>query len=80
MTETSLADALRAPAGRYDRVEAAYDGMAPEDRKTFQAAILEPKTYSHAQIANALRELGYEVDRKQVHHYREKLALGKVEL
>ena len=80
MSTTDLATALGAPQGRYDRVEAAYDGMAPADRKTFQVAILEPETYTHAQIASALRELGYDVDRKQVQHFREKLSLGKVDL
>jgi hypothetical protein len=77
---TDLATALGAPQARYDRVHAAYDGMKPADKKVFQTAILEPETYTHAQIAAALRELGYDVDRKQVQHFREKLSLGKVEL
>jgi hypothetical protein len=31
-------------------------------------------------VALALREIGYDVDRKQVQHFREKLALRKVML
>lgn len=77
---TSFAEALgAAQKSRHDRVEAAYDGMGPEDQKIFRDAI-RSQYYTHAQIAKALRELGYDVDRKQVQHYREKLSLGKVEL
>lgn len=77
---TTLAEAVGKPKGRYNAVEAAYDGMTAADRKTFQTIILEPETYTHAQVAAALREIGYDVDRKQVQAYRERLALGKVEL
>lgn len=76
----TLKEALGEPRARYDRVEAAYDGMAPADKKVFQEAIREPEAYPHAHIAEALRSMGYDVDRKQVQHFREKLFLGKVEL
>jgi hypothetical protein len=32
------------------------------------------------QVAAALRELGYDIDRKQVQAFREKLKMGKVAL
>lgn len=76
---TSLHEALAATKGRYDAVEAAYDGMDLVDSIVFRKAIQDP-SYSHAQIAEALRTMGYDVDRKQVHHYREKLATGKATL
>lgn len=79
MSNTSFAAALGAAEGRYDKVEAAYDGMAPADQKIFRDAI-RSEFYTHAQIASALRSMGYDVDRKQVQHFREKLCLGKVEL
>lgn len=79
MSETSFAEALGASTGRYDRVEAAYDGMSPADKKIFRDAV-RSEHYSHAHIAAALRSMGYDVDRKQVQHFREKLSLGKVEL
>jgi hypothetical protein len=78
-TTGSLAAALGKPKPRYDRVLAAYDGMVPEDQATFRD-IIQDEEYSHAQVAEALREIGYDVDRKQVHQFREKLALGKVTL
>lgn len=76
----TLEDALGAPTGRYDKVEAAYDGMAPADQKIFRSAIQNPDKYPHAHMATALRTMGYDVDRKQVQHFREKLSLGKVKL
>lgn len=75
----SLAAALGPAYGRYDAVKAAYDGMSLENRKTFKDVIQDP-AFSHAQVAKALREIGYDVDRKQVHAFREKLAIGKVTL
>lgn len=74
-----LATTIGAPRARYDRVEAAYDGMSPANRKSFRR-IIRDDSYSHAQVASAMREIGYDVDRKQVQHYREKLALGRVDL
>lgn len=76
----TLEQALGAPVGRYDKVEAAYDGMAPADQKIFREAIQDHHNYPHAHMATALRSLGYDVDRKQVQHFREKLSLGKVKL
>ena len=75
----TFADALGAAEVRYDKVEAAYDGMAPADQKIFRDAI-RSRYYTHAHIASALRTMGYDVDRKQVQHFREKLSLGKVKL
>lgn len=69
------------PTGRYDKVEAAYDGLSDINRKTFAEAIQQPASeVGHEAIAKALRALGYDVDRKQVHLYREKLARGRVSL
>ena len=69
------------PTGRYDKVEAAYDGLSEANRKTFAEAISRPASeIGHEAIAKALRALGYDVDRKQVHLYREKLARNKVSL
>lgn len=69
------------PEGRYDKVEAAYDGMSEVNRDTFRDIITAPvQQYGHEAIARALRGLGYDVDRKQVHLFREKLARGKVSL
>ena len=80
MSSTSLADVIGPPAARYDKVAAAYDGMTPANRKSFERIIRDSESYNHAQVASALREIGYDVDRKQVQSFREKLALGKVEL
>jgi hypothetical protein len=77
---SELATAIGAPATRYDRVAAAYDGMNSPNRESFRVIIKDTDSYPHAQVAAALREIGYEVDRKQVQHYRERLALGKVSL
>jgi len=66
--------------GRYCRVAAAYDGMKEANRESFRRIIQDVDSYPHAQVASALREIGYDVDRKQVQHYRERLALGKVSL
>ena len=79
-SEPSLAEAVGRAKGRYNPVEAAYDGMNETDRKTFRDIIRANDYYTHAQVAAALREIGYDVDRKQVQHYRERLALGKVSL
>ena len=69
------------PEGRYDKVAAAYDGMSDENKATFREIITAPvNLYGHEAIARALRGLGYDVDRKQVHLYREKLSRGKVSL
>lgn len=75
----SLAEALGPAYSRYDRVEAAYNGMSLDNRKTFKD-VIQDSAFSHAQVAKALREIGYDVDRKQVHAFREKLAIGKVTL
>jgi len=76
----TFADALGPPVDRYDHVAAAYEGMSPADREIFREAINNAHDYSHAHIATALRAVGYDVDRKQVQHFREKLSLGKVRL
>lgn len=77
---SDLAAAIGAPATRYDRVAAAYDGMNSPNREAFRHIIQDTAGYPHAQVAAALREIGYDIDRKQVQHYRERLALGKVTL
>ncbi|MDR6794350.1 hypothetical protein J2X12_002913 [Pseudarthrobacter oxydans] len=69
------------PTGRYDKVEAAYDGLSDANRETFRRAIAQPASeVGHEAIAKALRALGYDVDRKQVHLFREKLSMGRVSL
>lgn len=65
---------------RYCPVEAAYEGMSPGNRASFRHLINDAENYTHAHIARALRAIGYQVDRKQVQHFREKLFLGKVVL
>jgi hypothetical protein len=69
------------PDGRYDKVAAAYDGLSDVNKATFREAIQAPvEVHGHESIARALRTLGYDVDRKQVHLFREKLSRGKVSL
>lgn len=77
-TVTDLAQAVGAPAGRYNPVSAAYDGMTEANRASFRRIIQDARSYPHHQVAAALRELGYDIDRKQIQSFREKLALGKV--
>ena len=77
-TVTDLADAIGAPMGRYNPVSAAYDGMNENNRLVFRTIVQDAHNYPHHQVAAALRELGYDIDRKQVQAFREKLALGKV--
>jgi hypothetical protein len=79
MTGDRLAEVLGAPEARYDRVEAAYEGMSSASKATFRD-IIRDENYGHAQVAKALRSMGYDVDRKQVHAFREKLAMGRVTL
>lgn len=76
-TELELSKLIGIPVGRYNPVSAAYDGMNEDNRATFRE-IIQDEAYPHAQVASALRELGYSIDRKQVQNFREKLALGKV--
>ena len=78
MTE-ALEDLIGVPTGRHNPVAAAYDGMTEDNRRAFRV-IIKDDAYPHAQVAAALRELGYDIDRKQIQSFREKLALGKVEL
>jgi hypothetical protein len=74
---SELADAIGAPMGRYNPVSAAYDGMNEADREAFRE-IIQDERYTHVQVAGALRAIGYNIDRKQIQSFREKLALGKV--
>lgn len=76
---SSLAGAVGAPSARYDRVEAAYEGMSVANQISFKR-IIQDDSYTHIQVARALQEIGYDIDRKQVHNYREKLAMGRVTL
>jgi hypothetical protein len=80
VTSASFAAAVGAPRGRQDRVAEAYDGMSEDNARAFRVIIRDTNGYPHAQVAAALREIGYDIDRKQVQHYRERLALGKVSL
>ena len=76
---SDLKAALGAPRARYNPVMAAYDGMSEDNRLVFRH-IIKDHAYTHGQVAAALREIGYNIDRKQVQAFREKLGLGKVEL
>jgi hypothetical protein len=73
----SLDDLIGIPMGRYNPVSAAYDGMTEDNRRAFRV-IIQDDAYPHAQVAAAMRELGHDIDRKQIQSFREKLALGKV--
>ena len=75
---TDLAQVIGVPMGRYNPVSAAYDGMTENNRLVFRNIIQDAHSYPHHQVAAALRELGYDIDRKQIQAFREKLALGKV--
>lgn len=75
-----LADAIGAPVGRYNPVAAAYEGMNDANRAAFRHIIQDAESYPHNQVAKALREIGHDIDRKQIQAFREKLALGKVTL
>ena len=75
---TDLAQVIGVPMGRYNPVSAAYDGMTENNRLVFRNIIQDAHSYPHHQVAAALRELGYDIDRKQIQSFREKLALGKV--
>jgi hypothetical protein len=77
---SKLKDAIGAPRGRYSPVAAAYEGMSSPDREAFRVIIRDAESYTHAQVAQAMRDCGYAVDRKQIQNYRERLALGKEEL
>lgn len=77
-SEFELSKLIGIPMGRYSPVAAAYDGMSEDNRLAFRTIIQDPGSYPHAQVAKALRELGYRIDRKQIQSFREKLELGKV--
>ena len=76
---SELAKALGAPRRRYSPVLGAYDGMTPANKETFKE-VIKDTSYSHAHVASALQEIGYDVDRKQVQWFREQLRMGKVSL
>jgi hypothetical protein len=76
-SEYELSRLIGIPMGRINPVSAAYDGMNEANRATFRE-IIQDDAYPHAQVAHALREMGYDIDRKQVQNFREKLSLGKV--
>lgn len=79
---------------RGDKVEGAYQALvdcvavsgqiygfdAEAELEAFRVAIQDEVAYGHQQIADALNNLGFNIDRKQVHNYREKLKLGRVTL
>lgn len=75
----SIKQHVRPPEGRYDKVEAAYDGLDKEDKKVLKGILLDPD-YPHAQVARVLCAIGYDIDRKQVFEFREKIKLGRVKL
>ena len=60
-------------------VEKAYRGMSDEDKRAFEDAITSFQL-SAGKLAAAFRELGFQIDRAAVGHYRRKLQAGKAEL
>ena len=75
----SIAQFVRPPEGKYDKVEAAYDGLSASDKLVMKGILLN-EDYPHAQVARILQDVGYAVDRKQVFDFRQKLRLGRVTL
>lgn len=75
----SLADLLApAKAGRkYDKVEAAVDGLSPEERAVVLNALRDP-LFTNRQIADALNTQGHELNDGHVQYYRTKLRRGEV--
>ena len=52
------------------------ESLEGEERAAVEAALDNPG-FANSQIANALVSVGYEVDNKQVHAYRQKMKLGR---
>lgn len=75
----SIAQYVKPPEGRYDKVEAAYDGLDKADKKVMKSILLSAD-YPHAQVARILCDIGYDIDRKQVFEFRQKIKLGRVKL
>lgn len=75
----SIKQHVRPPEGRYDKVEAAYDGLDEADKEVMKGLLLDPD-YPHAQVARVLRAIGYDIDRKQVCEFRLKIKMGRVKL
>lgn len=75
----SIAKYVTPPEGKYDKVEAAYDGMTAADKLVMKGILSNPD-YPHAQVARILNEVGYDIDRKQVFEFREKLRLKRIVL
>lgn len=67
-------------AARRDKVELVYEHLDQEDQAAFRELIADEVTYGHQLIATHLQAMGYMVDRKQIHSFREKLKLGRVTL
>ncbi len=74
-----LADLLApAKAGRkYDKVEAALDGLTEEERVVVLNALRDP-LFTNGQIAAALNTKGHELNDGHVQYYRTKLRRGEV--
>lgn len=65
---------------RLDKVELVYRNLQPDDQAAFRELIADEVTYGHQVIATQLQAMGYMVDRKQIHAFREKLKMGRVSL
>lgn len=57
----------------------AYSQMNAYNRSIFRKAIKD-EAVGHAKLATALQKMGFPIDRKQIHQFREKLRLGRVTL
>jgi hypothetical protein len=75
----SITQFITPPEGKYDKVEAAYDGLSASDKLVLKGILLN-EDYPHAQVARILQDAGYAVDRKQVFDFRQKIKLGRVTL
>ena len=68
------------PSGhKADKVLIAYRSLSEDERAAFGQLIQDPM-WSAPQIADALRELGHDIDGDQVRNFRTKLKNGRVYL
>ena len=67
------------PRGRTDKVLEMYAELPPEERDMF-ALIIRDNTWSSNQIAEALQNMGHDIQGHQLTYFRTKLKTGRVEL
>lgn len=64
---------------KVDKVQIAYDELSEAKRETFKR-LLDNEQFSAPQIATALQNEGFDVNKNQVVHFRAKIKEGKVVL